>query len=77
MTLVFAILALLCAVIGLVPLLGILEWVALIFAVIAFILGIIGVCVRKHKGGVLAGLIISIIVLLISIVRLIIGGGLL
>ena len=77
MTLVFAILALICAVIGLVPLLGIVEWLALVFAVIAFITGIIGVFVRKNKGGPVAGFIISIIVILLSVIRLVVGGGIL
>ena len=77
MTLVFAILALISAIIGLIPMLGILEWIALVLAIIAFITGIIGVFVRKRKGGVIAGFIISILVLILSVIRLIIGGGIL
>ncbi len=77
MTLVFAILALICAVIGLIPLLGILEWIAIVFAALALIFGIIGVFVKKQKGGPVAGLIISIIVLILAVIRLILGGGIL
>lgn len=77
MTLIFAILALISAIVGLVPMLGILEWIALVLAIIAFITGIIGVFVRKRKGSVIAGFIISILVLILSVIRLIIGGGIL
>ena len=77
MTLIFAILALISAIIGFITMLGILEWIALVLAIIAFITGIIGVFVRKRKGGVIAGFIISIIVLILSVIRLIIGGGIL
>ena len=60
MTLIFAILALISAIIGLIPMLGILEWIALVLAIIAFITGIIGVFVRKRKGGMVELLAVGI-----------------
>ena len=73
MALFFSILALIFAIIGLIPLLGILEWIAMILSVLGIIFGIIGLIVKKSKGTPVAAIIINVLVALLSIVRILIG----
>ena len=63
--------------IGLIPFLGIINWfTTLPAAILAIIFSAVGL--SKSKSGLaVAGLVISIIVLCIAILRLIIGGGIL
>lgn len=75
MSLVFGIIALIFVLIGLVPFLGILEWIGGIFAILGFISGIIGVFAQKRKGNAITGFIINILVFLIAVVRILLGLG--
>jgi len=74
-SLILSILALLIGVIGLVPLLGALNWVALVLGVLGFVFGIIPIAQKKKSGVALAGFIISILVIVMAVIRLILGGG--
>lgn len=76
-SIIFSILALVFALVGLVPFLGILNWIAIIFAIVGFISGIIGAVAGKRRGSYIAGIVISILVSCIAIIRLILGGGIL
>lgn len=60
---------------GLVPLLGWLNWLVIPFAVIGLIISIVGIAIAKRGGIGIAGIILCSIALFISIPRLIIGGG--
>lgn len=66
--------ALVIGAIGLVPLLGILEWLALIFAVLAFAFGLVTIIKRIIAPLALAGFIISILVIVMAVLRLTVGG---
>jgi len=61
--------------IGLLPLLGWLNWLVIPFAGIGLIISIVGVAVSKRGGIGVVGIILSLIALFISIPRLIVGGG--
>lgn len=74
---IFSVIALVFALVGLIPFLGILNWIAIIFAIIAFISGIVGAVVKKQRGAYIAGIVISILVSCIAIIRLVLGGGIL
>lgn len=76
-SIVFSILALVFALIGLIPFLGILNWIAIIFALIAFISGIVGAVSGKSRGASVAGIIISVFVACMSVIRIFLGGGIL
>ena len=64
---IIGIIALIIMIVGLVPFLGILNWIVVPIALIGLIIGVFS----KNTGG----LILNGIVLLVSILRLIIGGG--
>ncbi len=74
-SMILSIIALLIAVIGLVPLLGALNWVALVLGVLGFVFGIIPIAQKKKSGVAIAGFIISILVIVMAVIRLILGGG--
>lgn len=74
-SLILGIIGALFALIGLVPFLGILNWIAIPLLVIGLILGIIG-CIKK-KGTSIAGTIICVLFLVVAIIRFIVGGGVL
>ncbi len=75
MLLFFSILALIFALVGLIPLLGFLEWIAAAIAVLGVIFSILGVILGKHKGGSIGAIIINILVILIAVVRILLGVG--
>ena len=75
MSLFFSILALVFAVIGLIPFLGILEWIALVLSALGAIFGVISLIFRKGKGTSIMAIIINILVFLLAIVRIFIGMG--
>jgi len=75
MSLFFSILALLFAIVGLIPFLGILEWIAIVLSALGVIFGVISLIFRKGKGTSIMAIIINILVLLIAIVRILIGMG--
>jgi TRAP-type mannitol/chloroaromatic compound transport system permease small subunit len=64
---IIGIIALIGMLVGLIPLLGILNWLVIPLAVIGMIFG----AFSKHTGG----LLLNGIVLIVSVVRLIAGGG--
>ena len=66
---IFGIMALIGMIIGLIPLLGWLNWFNIPLAILGLILSIVG----KSKGGT----IIFIVAIFFGLVRLILGGGLL
>jgi|NOAtaT_7_FD_contig_31_1169954_length_1857_multi_4_in_0_out_0_1 hypothetical protein len=66
---IFGILALIGMLIGMIPLLGWLNWINIPLAIIGLVLSIIG----KSKGGI----IICIVAIFFGLLRLILGGGLL
>ncbi len=66
---IFGIMALIGMIIGLIPLLGWLNWFNIPLAILGLILSIVG----KSKGGT----IICIVAIFFGLVRLILGGGLL
>ncbi len=74
-SLILGIIGALFALIGIIPLLGLMNYVAIPLLLIGLILGIIG-CTKK-KGTSIAGTIICLLFLLIAIIRLIMGGGIL
>ena len=76
-SIVFSIFALVFALIGLVPLLGIFNWIAIILAFVALISGIVGAAVGNRRGACVVGILISVIVLCVAVIRLVLGGGLL
>ncbi|HPD59977.1 MAG TPA: hypothetical protein PLL29_08195 [Paludibacteraceae bacterium] len=61
------IIALILMIIGLIPLLGWINWFVIILTIIGLIVGIFG----KNNGG----MILNGIVLIVSALRLIVGGG--
>lgn len=76
-SLIFAILGFVFVLIGLVPLFGWLNWIGIIFLVIGMISGVSAQ--RKNhinKGVAVIGTILCIILLIISVIRLLLGGGL-
>lgn len=74
-SLILGIIGALFALIGIIPLLGLMNYVAIPLFLIGLILGIIG-CTKK-KAASIAGTIICLLFLLIAIIRLIMGGGIL
>ena len=73
-SLVLSIIGAIFGLIGLVPLLGFVNWIAIFILVIALILRFIGL---NKSGKANAGMLISIIFLIIAILRLFLGGGIL
>lgn len=76
-SIVFSIIVLFFALVGLVPFLGIFNWIAVILAFVALISGIVGASVGNHRGACVIGILISILVLCVAVIRLVIGGGIL
>lgn len=72
-SIVFGIIGLFFALIGLIPLLGIVKWIAVPLLVLGLIFGIIGICGKKRSGAAIAGTIICALFLLIGVVRLAVG----
>ena len=75
MSLFFSILALIFAIIGLIPFLGLLEWIAIVLSTLGVIFGVISLIFRKSKGTSIMAIIINILVLIIAILRILIGMG--
>ena len=73
-SLVVSILALIIAVIGLIPLLGLLEWIALILGTIGFVFGIVPIARRLIAPLAISGFVISIVAIVMAVLRLAIGG---
>jgi len=73
-SLVLSIAGLVFAAVGLVPLLGFLEVVALVFGIAGFVFGIIPIAKRLIAPMAIAGFIISIVVIVMAVFRLAIGG---
>lgn len=74
-SLILSIIGAIIGLIGLIPLLGIVNWGAIFVLLISLILGIVGI--NKHTPKAKAGLVISIIFLIIAVIRLAAGGGVL
>jgi len=74
-SLILSIIGAVFSLIGLIPFLGSLNWLALTLLLIAFILGLITVLTKEKKGTGIAGLITSIIFGIIAMIRLFLGGG--
>ena len=80
-SLIFAILGFVFVLIGLVPLFGWLNWIGIILSIIFLVIGMIsGVSAQRknliNKGIAVIGTILCIILLIISVIRLLLGGGL-
>lgn len=60
---------------GLIPLLGWLNWLVIPFACVGLVISIVGVVIAKRGGIGVAGIVLGSVALSISIPRLIIGGG--
>ena len=75
-SLVLAIVGLLLAIVGFIPLFGWLNWFTLIILGLALLFGLFGLFPAGGRGKALAGIIIAIIFGVIAIVRLTAGGGL-
>ena len=76
-SLILSMIALVVAIVGLVPFLGILNWIAVAMGAVAFAFGIIPLAQNRRSGVGIAGFILSILVLVLAILRLIWGGGIL
>lgn len=63
--------------IGLIPLLGWMNWVNLGLALLGFIFALVGLFTEKRKGFAIVGLVLAIIVFCIGGIRLALGGGIL
>jgi hypothetical protein len=76
--LIVSILAVIGMFFGFLPFLGWMNWGVIPVAIIGFILSIIALATtRKNKGMAIAGLVICPIVIIVSAIRLCIGGGIL
>lgn len=62
--------------VGLVPLFGLLEWIALVLGTMAFIMAIIPISRRIVAPFAIVGLILSIVVIVMAVLRLAVGGWL-
>lgn len=71
---ILSIVGLVVGTIGLVPLLGLLEWVALALGIMAFIMAIVPISRRIVAPFAIVGLILSIVVIVMAILRLAVGG---
>jgi hypothetical protein len=71
---ILSIVALVFGAVGLVPLLGVLEWVALAMGILAFIMAIIPISRRIVAPFAIVGLILSIVVIAMAVLRLALGG---
>ena len=76
--LIFSILAVIGMFFGFLPFLGWMNWGVIPVAIVGLILSIIAVITsRKDRGMAIAGLVICPIVIVVSAIRLFIGGGIL
>ena len=76
--LIFSILAVIGMFFGFIPFLGWMNWGVIPVAIIGFILSIIAIATsKKNKGMAITGLVICPVVIIISAIRLVIGGGIL
>lgn len=75
MSLFFSILALIFAIVGIIPFLGFLEWIAIVLSVLGILFGILALIFRKGKGTSLMAIIINILMFVIALVRILIGMG--
>lgn len=74
-SIILGIIGLLFVLLGLIPFLGLVNWIAIPLLVIGLVLGIVGT--TKKKGTSIAGLVICALFLIISLIRLVVGGGIL
>jgi hypothetical protein len=74
-SLTLSIVGLIVVLVGLVPFLGWLNWFAVLLLVLAVLFGVIGLFPSGGRGKALAGIIVSLIFLSISLARLILGLG--
>ncbi len=76
-SLIWGILALVLMVVGLVPLLGALNWLNIVFAGLGMIFGVFAYATKAEgsRRGSIAGLISCIVAVVVGILRLILGGG--
>lgn len=72
-SIILGIISMLFVFIGLIPLLGIMIWIALPFLVIGLACGIAGIAKKKRVGANTAGTVICALFLLIGGARLVIG----
>lgn len=72
-SLVLGIIGMFFTLVGLVPLLGFINYISIILLGIGLILGIVGATKKEKQGAAIGGLIICIIFLIISVWRLYIG----
>jgi hypothetical protein len=63
------------ALVGLIPLLGWLNWFNMGLAFVGLILSFVALFVEKRKGFAVAGLVLCIVVFCIGIPRLLVGAG--
>lgn len=78
-SLIWGILALVFMLVGLVPLLGALNWLNILFAGVGMIFSIFAYVIKAEgsRRGAIAGLICCIVAIVVGILRLILGGGIL
>lgn len=77
-SLIWGVFALLFMCLGLIPLLGWLNWLVIPFAAVGAILAGIGVLLRGDKSRrAKAGLALNLVVILVAAIRLSLGGGIL
>lgn len=81
LALVWGILAFVGFCVGLLPCVGALNWINIPFAVIGVVISIVGMSKASQsgepKGQAIAGLILSLIAVVVGLGRLIMGGGVL
>jgi hypothetical protein len=73
-SLILGIIAIVLAAVGMVPLLGVLEFIALFLAIPGFIFGLIPIVKRVVAPVAIAGMVISILAIVIAVLRLALGG---
>ena len=74
--LVMGILSIIGMAIGLIPLLGWMNWGVIPFAVIGLLVSIVGVVgARNNKGLGMAGIVLCVIAIVVGAIRLVIGFG--
>ena len=77
-SLIWGLFALLFMCLGLIPLLGWLNWLVIPFAAVGALLAGIGVLLRGDKSRrAKAGLILNVVVIVVAAIRLSLGGGIL
>lgn len=76
-SLVLSIVGIIITIVGFVPLLGWLNWFGVVILALALLFGFIGIFPSGGRGKAVAGMIISVVFLVIALLRLGIGGGVL